>query len=434
MALPFPTPLAAFLLALGLLTLLLPGASGLAAMLAWDGLVALLFAVDFLLAPGPGSLRAARTFRDPLSAFAPNRITLRLASAHGRALRIDVADAPPPSFASTRHRRRVDLPPGAALALEYDAVPRERGPVTFGDLHVRSTGPLALAARQWRVPLGQAARVFPDLRSLALPAAARDVDPARRRLRGPREGRELESLRPYLAGDDVRAIDWKATARRGAPIVRQWQPERNQTVWLLVDCGRLLSGRLPDGRTRLDRAVEASLAVARAATARGDRVGALLFGAEVARVVLPGSGRAQLGPLAEALHAARATLDESDYRAAFDLFDARQRRRALVMIFTDLADPDTSALLIARAARLRRRHLVVVAAPGDPELADAARGIPRTAEDAYLRVAAERILAERAAAAVRLAAAGVQVERCAAADLGAALVGSYLEIKATGAL
>jgi uncharacterized protein (DUF58 family) len=284
------------------------------------------------------------------------------------------------------------------------------------------------------VPLEQAARVYPDLRSLALPAASQDVDPARRRRRAPREGREFEALRPYLAGDDVRAIDWKATARRGSPVVRQWQPERNQTVWLLVDCGRLLSARLPDGRTKLDRAVEASLAVARAAAARGDRVGVLLFGAEVNRVVLPGSRRAQLGPLAEALHAARATLDESDYRVAFDLLDARQRRRALVMVFTDLADPDTSALLIARAARLRRRHLVLVAAAGDSELADAAREVPRSAEDAYVRVAAERIVAERDAAAVRLAAAGVRVERCSAADLGASVVGSYLEIKATGAL
>lgn len=429
-----PTPLTALLLSLGLLPPLLSGASGLRAMAAWDVLLALLFWVDAFLAPGPGSLRAARAFRDPLSAFAPNRITLRLENAGDRTLRLDAADAPPSSFASTGHRRRVVLPPRAQLALQYDAVPRERGPVTFGDLHVRATGPLALAARQWRVALEQGARVYPDLRSLALPAASQDLDAARRRRRGAREGREFESLRPYLADDDVRAIDWKATARRGSPVVRQWQPERNQTIWLLVDCGRLLSARLPDGRTRLDRAVDASLGVARAAAARGDRIGVILFGAEVTRVVLPGSGRGQLGPLADALHSAHATMDESDYGAALDLLESRQRRRAFVLIFTDLADPDTSALLIARAARLRRRHLVLVAAPGDSEIADAAREVPRSAEDAFVRVAAERIVAEQDAAAVRLAAAGVRVERCSAADLGASVVARYLEIKATGAL
>jgi len=398
------------------------------------GLVALLFALDALLAPRRSGLRVTRSFRDPLSAFAPNRIALHLENAAARTQRLDLADAPPASFSSTAHRRRAVLPPRATLDLQYDATPRERGAVTFGDLHVRAAGPLGLATLQWCVPLAQPGRVYPDLRSLALLGAASDPAASRRQQRGPREGREFESLRPYLAGDDVRSIDWKATARRGLPIVRQWQPERNQTVWLLLDCGRLLSARLPDGRTKLDRAVDAALAVARAAVARGDRVGTILFGAEVARVLPPGSGRSQLGPLAEALHAARGAPEESDYQAAFDALDARQRRRALVLVFTDLADPDTSALLIARAAQLRRRHLVLVAAPGDSEIAAAAEAVPRSAEEAWIRSAAERILAERDAAALRLAAAGVRVESCAAADLASSVVGRYLEIKGTGAL
>jgi len=432
--LPSPTPLTALLLALGLIPPMALGGAGLRATLAWDAFILLLFALDALLAPGRTSVSASRTFRDPLSAFAPNRITLRLSNGSRRTLRLRLADAPPASFAATGHRRRAVLAPRAELVIPYDVVPRERGSARFGDLYVRATGPLALATRQWRVPLAQPARVYPDLRSLSLLSPAADVDPARPHRLGLREGREFESLRPYLAGDDVRAIDWKATARRGAPVVRQWQPERNQTLWLLVDCGRLLSARLPDGRTKLDRAVDASLAVARAAVARGDRVGAVLFGAEVARVVPPGAGRGQLGPLADALHAARATSDESDYRAAFDVVDARQRRRSLVLVFTDLADPDTSALLIARAAHLRRRHLVLVAAATDSALDDAARAVPRSAEEAFVRIAAERILAERDVAARRLAAAGVRVERCSAADLAASTVGRYLELKGRGEL
>lgn len=304
----------------------------------------------------------------------------------------------------------------------------------FGDLHARADGPLGLASLQWRVALRSEARVYPDLRALALPATATASGASRRHLRGPREGREFESLRPYLSDDDVRAIDWKATARRGAPVVRQWQPERNQVVWLLLDCGRLLSMRLPDGRTKLDRAVDACLALARAAVARGDRVGAILYGADVLRVVPPGLGRARLGPLAEALHAARSTRDESDHRAALDALEGRQRRRALVVVFTDLADPDTSRLLIARAAQLRRRHLILVAAAEDSEIADAARVAPRSEEDAFVRVAAQRILAEREAAARELAAAGVRVESCDAAGLAAAAVGRYLEIKERGEL
>lgn len=431
---PAPTALAGLLLAAGLLPLLLLGARGIPAALAWDALLALLFVVDALLAPRPGSIRVARTFRDPLSAFAPNRIALRLVSTNPRTLSLSIADAPPASFDSHAHRREVVLPPRGELLLEYDATPRERGHVAFGDVHLRAPGPLGLASRLWRAPAAAEARVYPDLRSLALSAAARATEAARHRSRGPREGREFESLRPYLPDDDVRAIDWKATARRGAPVVRQWQPERNQVVWLLLDCGRLLSARLPDGRTKLDRAVDAALSVARAAAERGDRVGAILYGAEVERVVPPGIGRGQLGPLAEALHAARPSTDESDPRAALDALEARQRRRALVILFTDLADPDTSGHLIARAALLRRRHLVVVAAPEDSEVADAARAAPRGDEEVWMRVAAQRILAERDAAAGALAAAGVRVESRPAARLASAALERYLEIKDRGAL
>jgi uncharacterized protein (DUF58 family) len=363
-----------------------------------------------------------------------NAVTLSLESTSRRPLRLALADAPPASFDARDHRRSVVLPPGGGLALDYEVTPRARGRAAFGDLHVRAEGPLRLGARQWRIALAREVPVYPDLRGLAHASGAATPEAGRARARGHREGREFRALRPYLAGDDVRAIDWKATARRGAPVVREWQPERNQTVWLLLDCGRLLSARLGDGRTKLDHAVDAALAVARAAASRGDRAGAILFGAEVQRVVPPGSGRAPLGPLAEALHLAEARVEAPDYAAAFEALLARQRRRALVVVLTDLADPETSAPLLEGAARLRRRHLVVVAAVADSEIADAATARPRDAEEAFMRVAAERILAERDAAAARLAAAAVRVESVPAKGLSAALVARYLSVKERGEL
>jgi uncharacterized protein (DUF58 family) len=372
--------------------------------------------------------------REPLSAFAPNRVTLTLASRARRRLRIDLADAPPPELDSTGHRRRVELEPGESVALSYDATPRRRGEVAFGDLHVRARGPLGLAFRQWRVPLARSVSVYPDLRGLAAAAGAERAEQGRARARGLHEGREFASLRPYLAGDDVRSIDWKATARRGAPVVREWQPERNQAVWLLLDCGRQLSARLRDGRTKLDHAVDAALALARAAALRGDRTGAIIFGAEVGRVVLPGAGRAGLGALADALHDAEARSEESDYGAAFDALGARQRRRSLVIVFTDLSDPDTSAALRAGAAQLARRHLVLFLTVADSEIADLASARPARADEAYARVAAERILEERDLAAASLAAVGVRVESAPARSLVAAVVNRYLEVKRRGTL
>ena len=435
---PLPTARAALLLAAAAAVAAAAAAAGalalVATLAALDVLLVALVLLDGALAPRRGALRATRTVREPLSAFAPNAVSIRLASGSARPLRLEVADAPPAGFEAEGHRRRVAIPPGGAAALAYRVSPRARGGATFGDLHVRAPGPLGLAARQWTVPLAREVKVYPDLRGLAALPGATSPEAGRARARGPVEGREFESLRTYLPGDDVRSIDWKATARRGAPVVREWQPERNQTVWALLDCGRHLSARLSDGRTKLDHAVDASLALARAAAARGDRAGAVLFGAEVRRVVPPAGGRAQLGPLAEALHLADARVEESDYAAALDALEARQRRRALVVVFTDLADPETSAVLLARAALLVRRHLVVVAAVADSEIADAARARPRDEEEAFVRVAAERILAERDAAARRLAGAGVRVESVSARALAAAVVGGYLEVKARGAL
>jgi uncharacterized protein (DUF58 family) len=433
---PFPTARTALLLALAAVPALLaagaPGVLGL--VVALDLAVLGLAVLDGLLTPGPASLSASRELREPLSAFAPNRVALVLACRGRRTLRLELADAPPPEVDTEGHRRRLVLRPGESTRLEYLAVPRRRGDLSFGDLHARARGPLRLAFRQWRVPLARTVAVYPDLRGLAAAAGAERAEQGRARTRGLHEGREFAALRPYQPGDDVRGIDWKATARRGAPVVREWQPERNQAVWLLLDCGRQLSARLRDGRTKLDHAVDAALALARAAALRGDRTGAILFGAEVGRVVPPMAGRAGLGALAEALHRAEVRPVESDYGAAFDALGARQRRRALVILFTDLSDPDTSALLRARAAQLARRHLVLFLTVADSEIAEVATSRPERAEDAFARVAAERILEERDLAAASLAAVGVRVESAPARSLVASVVNRYLEVKRRGEL
>lgn len=435
---PIPTLRAVALLALGALVPALLGAGGAPALLGLD--VALLAAIllDARLAPGPGAFRASRRLARPLLAFAPNAVEVTLAAvaapARARATRVVLADAPPPEADAEGHRAELRLAPGEGATLAYRLRPRRRGRHAFGDLHLRALGPLGLCWRPVRLPLAEEVGAYPPVAPAAAAGLGLAAGAGRAHRLGGREGREFASLRHYAAGDDLRSIDWKATARRGAPVVREWQPERNQALWLLLDCGRHLAGRLGDGRTKLDRAVEAALALARAAAERGDRIGAILFGAEVARVVPAAGGRGGLAPLAEALHLAEARPVEADYRAALDALEARQRRRALVVLFTDLGDPDTCALLVARAALLRRRHLVLVAAVTDSEVAEAAAARPRDEGEALVRAVAERLVDEREAAAARLVAAGVAVERVPADGLAAAVVARYLEVKARGEL
>ncbi len=433
---PVPTPRAVLLLATAaLLPLALgPGAATLAALLALDLALLGLVLLDARRAPGPAAWRAARRHPRPLTAFAPNPVEVTLDHlGEGESL-VDLADAPPAEADAAGHRARRPVPAGGRITLAYRLTPWRRGEHAFGDLHLRVLGPMGLAWRGLRLPLAGPVAAAPELAAPAAVDGGRGVAPGQGRRLGGREGREFSALRHYAAGDDVRSIDWKATARRGGPVVREWQPERNQTLWLLLDCGRHLSARLADGRSKLDRAVEAALALARAAAERGDRTGAILFCAEVARVVPAGGWRGALGPLAEALASAEARPVESDVRAALDALEARQRRRALVLLFTDLSDPDTCALLLGRAALLRRRHLVVVAAISDSEVAAAAARRPAGEEEAFVRAVAERLSGERELAAARLHWAGVAVVDVPATGLAAAVVGRYLEVKARGAL
>jgi uncharacterized protein (DUF58 family) len=442
---PIPSRRALLLLALGLGWPLLLGGeqAGLLALLAWDAASLALLLLDWWRAPAAGALSAERRLREPLTAFAPNPVQLRLRARPGPALTVALADAPPPGVDAAGHRRSLRLPGGldpGEVVIDYTVTPRSRGRHAFGDLHLRLLGPLGLCWRQVRLPLGREVSVYPDLGLGAGLAAAglasnpAQVHPGREVRTGRAEGREFSALRGYQAGDDLRSVDWKATARRGWPVVREWQPERNQTLWLLIDCGRNLGGRLEGHRTRLDRAVEAALALARAAADRGDRTGLILFGAEVERVVPAAAGQTRLGPLAEALHLARSRPVEADLGAAFDALLARQRRRALVVLFTELADPDATALLLARAAVLRRRHLVALASIADPELAAAATARPDGPVPAFARAAAERIVDEREISSRRLAAAGVAVIHAAAVDLPAAVVARYAAVKAQGLL
>jgi uncharacterized protein (DUF58 family) len=308
-------------------------------------------------------------------------------------------------------------------------------------VHVKLHGPWGLAARRLVVPAVSAVKVYPDLTALsrdALQLARARDDDARRVVRRPNEGREFESLREYRPGDDRRSLDWKATARRAKPMVRVHQPERNQQVLLLLDCGRHMAGETSGAsgppRRKLDFAVDAVLRVAKVSLDQGDLVGVLAFGAGVKAWLPPKKGAEALRAICALLYRVEATLEESDYGAALDLAFARGRKRSLVVLFTDLLDADTSAALVKRTLRLVPRHLPVVACLTDEELRQAATVVPADAPAAYARQVAQKLEDEYRLTAARLRDAGARVVRSPAAAFGASTVNAYLDIKARGLL
>jgi uncharacterized protein (DUF58 family) len=350
-------------------------------------------------------------------------------------LRLELAH-PPPGGARLRQPVPSDLrlePSEANERLDAVVVPRRRGRHVLPAPAVRLTGPLGLGA--WTHRPGEEAEVlvYPDL-----PAAFRLAVAVRqgrfrdtgRATRGPLGlGTEFESVRDYLPDDDVRQVNWRATARLGRPMSNQYRIEQDRDVVCLVDAGRLMAAPLGD-RTRLDAAVDAVAAVAAVADELGDRCGAVAFDAELRRSVAPrrSGGRAVI----RALFDVEPARTDSDYELAFRTVGSS--KRALVLVFTDLLEEAAARPLLGAIPVLRRRHAVAVASVADTDLDGLVHRGPETALDAYAASVAVEVLEARAGVAAQIRATGADVIEAPPESLGAACVGAYLRAKARAAL
>jgi uncharacterized protein (DUF58 family) len=422
---------------LGLLGAALPTV-GEAALALGCGLV-LGFVTDLWLAGSPHDVVVEREVRGPVLLGAPAALTWRL-SAPRRAL-VRLTDALPGAAAvdgrGAELFEQLHLAAGERVDATRELVLFRRGEHRFGRLSVRTLGPLGLVRRRARRALPTSVRVLPDLGRIAARAErllrGQDGEGARKR-RVVQEGRELESLREYSRGDDPRLIEWKASARAGVLVTKRLMPETRQDLVILLDTGRQLVGRYDEhdgGEPRLDAAVSAALTLAAAALARGDRVGLLSFAGDVRGYVAPLAGRAQLRRLATAVNEHDALPEEAGYGEALRFLLARQERRALVVLLTDVVDEPGARALAAACARLRGRHLPLVLALGDPALARLARGGD---DDDDVRLAAARLLHHRRAALAAVRAAGALVIDAPGPKAAALAVRSWAGLKAAGKL
>jgi uncharacterized protein (DUF58 family) len=248
------------------------------------------------------------------------------------------------------------------------------------------------------------------------------------------DGRNFANLRDYAVGDDPRHIDWKATARRGKVISREYSLEQGQQILIVIDAGRLMTqfaGSLP----RFEYALSSALVLADIAVHSGDAVGVVVFNDTVQRYVAPSRGAGAVRAIRDALTAADATLVEPDYAAVFRTISARQRNRALIVVFSDVLDVRSSHTLIAHLVRSAVRHLPLVVALRSEDLTAAALpGGRHSSNEVFQAAAAEELLIARETALAKMRAAGVSVVNTAPSAMTAAVVNRYLDIKARAAL
>lgn len=422
--------------AVALFLLLAPSRQGLA-LWAANGVLAILVLVDLALAVSPSRVTIGRELPGIVPLGGEATVAWRVTNPTARSLKVEVADDLAPSLRAGRRRLRLTLPARGTVAASTVVRPTRRGRFEPADLTVRTWGPLGLAARQRTRRQPGLLRVYPPFKSREEAELridrARLLDIGLRSAPGLGGGTEFEQLRDYTVDDEFRRIDWAATARSNKAIVRTYRAERNQTVVALLDCGRVMAGRVEDV-PRVEHAMDAVMMLTYLATRLGDRAGLVAFGSRVRAVVPPGHQGNQLGRVTEAMYALEPELAESDYRGAVTETLVRFRRRALLVVLSELNEQAVTETLLPVLPLVLRSHLVVVAAVRDPDVERWARSMPTEASAAYRKAAAVHSLAERSRLAARLRGMGATVVDAPPGALAPRLADAYLRAKATGRL
>lgn len=429
----FLTGRAVVLTAVGALAILLAPSTTTA--LLWLALVAGACAVDALLAASPRAAEVSRDVTASVRLGEAARSTLTVRNPGRRPLRALVRDAWAPSAGAAANRHRVVVPAGERRRVTTALAPTRRGRRDADFVTVRATGPLGLAGRQASLEVPGSLLVLPPFHSRRhLPsrlARLREMDGRTAVLvRG--QGTEFDSLREYVIGDDVRSIDWRATARAGDVVVRTWRPERDRRVLVVVDTGRLSAVRLGD-ETRLDAQIEAALLLAALASHAGDRVDVVAVDTAVRARIAGQTGPRLMSALATALADVEPTLAETDWTRVAAVVRESLSQRALVVLLTALEPANLGNGLLVAAQALARDHTVVVASALDPAGARLVEDRSDT-EALHRAAAAERAALEREAAETRLRNRAVEVVEAPSADLPPDLADAYLRLKRAGRL
>jgi len=405
----------------------------------WITLIALaaISALDLAFAPRRRGYEVDIAAASVFSLAEEEILTVRLRRRAGPAGRVRVRPVVPLEWKASRAWEDVALPPRGEAVATFRVVPAKRGRYVAGPVHVRLPSALGLFRRDLRFDATAEVRVYPavaDIKKYALLSRrlrVREMGLRPHRMRG--QGMEFARLREYHRDDDVRRIDWKATARRGRLISREYQVERCQNVVLMIDAGRMLTEEV-DGIVKIEYVLNASLLLTRIAAQHDDRVGALVFTDRVERLTPLRKGQGAVGAMAEALFDVQPKLCESDYEGAFRSLNTRVRKRALVVLFTNLVDQETSALVSGYLKSLAWRHVPLCVAVGDREVREAAWSVPETPHDAYRKAAAAHLSVSRARTLQELQRAGVRVVDAPAGQVPMAVLDKYLDLKARQAL
>jgi uncharacterized protein (DUF58 family) len=400
--------------------------------LIWDAIVVALSLIDGLRLPAAWLIDARRTWMSVPALGNQTEVELSIVQHVRRLIFCHMMDDLPAAFLETPQWLEATCYPNVPATVRYRFVPRARGDHSAGKLYLRYRSSIGLVERWSMVDLTQMVRIYPATgagsdQDLFL-ARSRQLELQLRRQRQRGLGREFEALRDYRQGDDLRDVCWKASARRGALITKQYQTERSQAVWLLLDAGRLLQGRVGE-YTKLDYATTTALAMSQLALASGDRVGLLAYGRETQQLIAPARGGTHFRQIMESLALVRGEAAEADHLRATVTLNRLQPRRSLVLWLTDPAETSMQPEVAEGAAQLMRKHLVLFVAMEQRDLKEIAAMRPDNLQQMFAGAAAQEMVRWRELLLARLRQRGALTLETYPEEMTSSVLNRYLEIK-----
>ena len=392
----------------------------------------LLFLADRRAAKDISHFEVRRLHETRLSLGADNAVRILVRNRTAYRTEFSIRDETPSEFESDGFVLSGAAESGEAWEGHYTVRPLRRGDFRFGDLHLRWSGPLGLFIRQACIPAETQVKVYPNLLDIRrydlMLRQNRLQELGLRHTRMFGEGTEYERLGEYLPDDDYRRINWKATARRNRPVTVEYQTERSQNIFIVLDTGRMMQSPI-DRIAKLDFALNASLLLAYVAAGKGDKVGLLTFSDRVSTYVAPRQGRGQFYRLLEQLYRVEPVPVEPDFHRAFAYLGLKHRKRSLIVVFTELTGGVGVDSLVESVSRLSRQSLPLVITISDPDVVEAAGQVPADTQSAYRRAAAENVVYERKLALDTLHRRGILTLDVPANRLSLSVINRYLEIK-----
>lgn len=400
-----------------------------------------LLIVDWNLTQSPHLVSTTRNFAERFSIGRDNDVDLSVTNGGANKLHMLVKDDSPPGLAKSIDYFKIDLEPGSTQSLAYTLRPRRRGNYQFGNITIRYLSFFGLFWRQKTFGAQAAVKVYSDLKALyelsIRLAHSTEFGEINRRKRG--QGTDFATLREYTIGDDTKAIDWKATARRDRPVVRAYEAEQEQKLLILLDAGRMMVSDL-EGLKRFDHALNAALCLVLTGLSSNDQVGLGIFADKPLVYVPPRRGKAHLTRILEATFKAEPVMVEPDYPGMLAHFSKQAGGRSLIVVFSDLTDPSGSKALLAGLGRMSAKHLpfcvtlkdrqVIQVAQGGVQLPDKVEQLHQT----FKRAVATDLLHQREIALSVLQKKGCLVLDCPPQELSEKVIQTYLDVKARARL